>query len=50
MYSTFPSCIDKKATVIGRVLSENRIMGFIHLDGLGNVEQGYGNTLPCKPC
>lgn len=32
--------MDKKATMIGRVLSENEIMGFIHFDGLGEVVSG----------
>lgn len=36
----FPSYIDKKATVIDRVLSENRIVGFIHLDGLERAGSG----------
>lgn len=40
MYNTFPPYIDKKATIIGRVLSENKIVCFTHLGGLGEVVSG----------
>ena len=49
MYNTFPSFMDKKATITGRVLSENEIVGFIHLDGLGEVVSGRGWSKDTEP-
>lgn len=49
MYNTFPSFMDKKATITGRVMSESEIVGFIHLDGLGEVVSGRGWSEDTEP-
>lgn len=49
MYNTFPSFMDKKVTITGSVMSENEIVGFIHLDGLGEVVSGRGWSEDTEP-